>query len=186
MNKFVAIGLGAAAVVVALFIGAQIFGARPPAVPRPKHRRPVKRPQPRPRRDCRTLRNTRSRARAWAVCLYLCRAAHGHLDRARGLGEVSAELHRLVHGGDKATLGVASVDNLYGDPCDVTLQLRDPAVGPSVDDLTLPLPPCRDGSSRHPTAVTVDGFAGQYLEFVSASADAGCTELYLWTVNGDG
>ncbi len=41
MNKFVAIGLGAAAVVVALFIGAQLFGgSRTSSARRPKpHRR---------------------------------------------------------------------------------------------------------------------------------------------------
>ncbi len=141
MNKFVAIGLGAAAVVVALFIGAQIFGGTTPGGP--AVRNPIAkcgavccggrgaRFQPRFRRG------TDLRPGEYFF-------DHDAIPRVTVTVPVGWEKNMpdfVIWSVDdnKATLAVMSVNNVYIDPCDPTLQLRDPVVGPTADDLVAAL-----------------------------------------------
>ncbi len=57
---------------------------------------------------------------------------------------------------------------MYIDPCDPTLQLRDPVVGPTADDLVAALGTVPGWEFSAPTDVEVDGIPGQYVEFVSS------------------
>jgi hypothetical protein len=87
---------------------------------------------------------------------------------------------------EKATLALFSVDDLYTDPCQPELLTRDPSVGPTVDDLVTALGTVPGWTFSTPTDVTIDGAAGQYLEYVSASLAADCSqEPLLWVANGD-
>ncbi len=84
---------------------------------------------------------------------------------------------------NKATFVVTSVDNLYADPCDPLRQLRDPAVGPSVDDLVAALAAVPGWEFSAPTDIVVDGFAGQYVEYVSSTPSGDCADPWLWNLN---
>ncbi len=85
----------------------------------------------------------------------------------------------------KARLAVMSVDNLYVDPCRPDSGLRDPVVGPTVDDLATALGSVQGVTFSPPADVTVAGFAGKYLEYVPPDTFGECgAEPLLWSVNG--
>ena len=86
---------------------------------------------------------------------------------------------------EKATLAVVSVDNLYVDPCQPDTGLRDPLVGPTVGDLATALGSVPGLTFSTPTDVTLAGFAGKYLEYVSPDTFGECAaDPELWEVNG--
>ena len=87
---------------------------------------------------------------------------------------------------EKATLAVISVANLYVDPCDPTLQLQEPSVGPSVDDLVAALDAVPAWEVSTPVDVTVGGVAGMYVEYVSSAPTGDCADPQLWQLNGGG
>jgi hypothetical protein len=74
-------------------------------------------------------------------------------------------------------LGFAVVDNLYVDPCDPDRGLREPAIGPSVDDLARAI-------ATVPGWDVVDevredeffGFAGSRVELVGPADISSCTD----------
>jgi hypothetical protein len=85
----------------------------------------------------------------------------------------------------KATVAVMSVDNLYVDPCLPDTGLRDPVVGPTVDDLATALGSVPGLTFSTPADVTLAGFAGKYLEYVPPDAFGECAgDIFLWSVNG--
>jgi hypothetical protein len=80
---------------------------------------------------------------------------------------------------DKAgmRLGFAVVDNLYVDPCDPDRGLRDPAVGPSVDDLTRAL--ATVPGWKVVGEVSEDefyGFSGSRIELTGPADLSGCVD----------
>ena len=83
--------------------------------------------------------------------------------------------------GTARALGLSSwiVGNIYADPCQWGDGLLEPPVGTSVDDLAdaLAKQPMRNGTT--PTAVTVDGYDGKYLELtIPADLDfATCSKV---------
>jgi hypothetical protein len=85
----------------------------------------------------------------------------------------------------KATLAVMTVDNLYSDPCRPDSGLRDPVVGPTVDDLATALGSVPGLTFSPPADVTLAGFAGKYLKFIPPDTLGECpAETLLWSVNG--
>ena len=61
-------------------------------------------------------------------------------------------------------LGFCSVLNLYVDPCAIDREMLDPPPSPSVDDLVAALAALPGMETTAPTEVTVDGYAGKYVE----------------------
>ena len=78
----------------------------------------------------------------------------------------------------EAHLAFATVDNVYVDPCAAAPVLRDPAVGPTVDELVAALEDLPNLEVSAPTDVTVAGFAGKQLELTAP--DGSCSETRLW------
>ena len=189
MNKFVAIGLGTAAVVVALFIGAQIFGGTTPGGPPTETPSPSVAP-PAAAGDPQDFAALPGGGTLLEPGEYFF--DHDAIPRVTVTVPVGWEKNMpdfviWSATGNKATLAFLSVDNVYTDPCDPTLQLRDPAVGPTAADLVAALGTVPGWEFSAPTDVTVDGIPGQYMEFVSAAPSAGCPEEpRLWQTNGDG
>lgn len=79
--------------------------------------------------------------------------------------------------------------NLYADPCRwETAGLRDPAVGPAVDDLAAALAQAPHTHASAPVDVELAGYPGRYTE-VSIEDDlefAGCDrgEVHIWMSPG--
>ena len=85
----------------------------------------------------------------------------------------------------KATLAVMTVDNLYVDPCRPDAGLRDPVVGPTVDDLATALGSVPGLTFSTPAEVTRAGFTGKYVNFVPPDTFGECAaDISLWSVNG--
>ncbi len=78
------------------------------------------------------------------------------------------------------------VENVVAQPC--SGEPRDPAVGPSVDDLVMAITSLRGFQATRPVPVTLDGFAGRHLELTAPAAPA--CDLETWAtaerVNGVG
>ena len=71
----------------------------------------------------------------------------------------------------EAHLAFATVDNVYVDPCAAAPVLREPAVGPTVDDLVAALEDVPSLEVSAPTDVTVAGFAGMQAESLRLRAE---------------
>jgi hypothetical protein len=78
----------------------------------------------------------------------------------------------------EAHLGFATVDNVFVDPCASAPVLRDPIVGPTVEDLGTALEGLSGIEVGPPTDVSVAGFAGKQLELTAP--DGTCGEALLW------
>jgi hypothetical protein len=88
------------------------------------------------------------------------------------------------HQSNAAALGVVDVENLYLDPCDPTAGVRDPAVGPTVDDLVAALGEVPGLTVSAPTETTIGGSVGQYVE-LTGDLPADCADdRSLWTITG--
>ena len=84
-----------------------------------------------------------------------------------------------------ALLGFGAIANLYVDPCAIDRGMLDPPPGPSVDDLVAALAALPGMETTAPTDVTVDGYAGKYVELNGPveGQECGDEEAFLW---GDG
>jgi hypothetical protein len=78
------------------------------------------------------------------------------------------------------TVAFALVGNVYADPCAHVLQ--DPPLGPSVDDLADAIASLPGVDATAPTAVTLAGYTGKYVEF-SVRSDSGClpSQVLVWS-----
>lgn len=79
-----------------------------------------------------------------------------------------------------AHLGFATVENVVVDPCAAVPVFRDPAVGPTVDDLVTALESLPGLEVSLSTDVTVAGYAGKRLELTAP--DATCGDATLWRI----
>jgi hypothetical protein len=83
------------------------------------------------------------------------------------------------------------VGNVYADPCHWSGTLLDPPVGSSVDGLVAALASQKGRHASTPTDVTVDGFAGKYMELTVpagiylAECDGGEFRTWLGTDGGE-
>lgn len=73
-------------------------------------------------------------------------------------------------------IGFVVVDNVYVDPCDPDLGLRDPAVGPSVDDLARALIALPPWQVRDVDEGTYFGFSGSIIKVAAPAHTASCAD----------
>ena len=82
---------------------------------------------------------------------------------------------------------VMIVDNVVSDPCDRSRALLDPPVGDSVDDLVAALSNLAGFEATDPVDITLDGFAGKEFELKAPAVPAcalGSIGLGTWTRAG--
>jgi hypothetical protein len=179
MNKFVTIGLGAAAVVVlAIFVGAQLFGspdgevgvhptltATPEATPEPSTAGPT---------DFASHPMGRLEEGDYVFT---------HLPGVRVVFTASSIWERNIPNwivwtidDNKATMGASTVDNVAIDPCQPDLGFQEPAVGPTVDDLVTALGAVPGLTFSAPADVTQDGYSGVRLDYVPPDEFDNCLD----------
>jgi hypothetical protein len=91
------------------------------------------------------------------------------------------------HQSQSAVLSVVDVVNLYTDPCDPDLGLRDPAVGPTVDDLVAALSSASWLEVTATSDATISGYSGQLVEYTGIEGMSECADLTnVWEVTGGG
>lgn len=84
---------------------------------------------------------------------------------------------------DNSSINFGTVDNLYTDPCQIGLGLRDPAVGPTVADLVTALGTLPGVETGPPSDVTVAGHTGQLIEVTGPPTERCLDEPRLWQMN---
>jgi hypothetical protein len=196
MNKIVTIGLGAAAVVVLLFLGYQYLDspsntgdpgdstAMPEASVTSESTPEPSTPEP-----------TDYAAVPMGTRLQEGDYVFTHMEGLRVVFTATSLWERnfpswVVWTVDdhKATLGVATVDNVVIDPCQPDLGFQDPAVGPNVDDLVTALRAVPGLTFSAPAEVTHDGYSGVRLDYVPPDDLNNCLddmgEAMLMTVDG--
>jgi hypothetical protein len=203
MNKIVTIGLAAAAVVVAAFIGYQFLfgtnvGGPPPALsPSPSAEPSVTPSASSPSPTGPVSFTTFEGGSALPPGDYV-------IDYAAPVALVTFTVPDEPFGSDPSPffkggfnwgpwhqnnagrLGVAEIDNLYADPCDPVAGPRDPAVGPAVDDLVAALTDVPGLVASSPVGAELSGYAARYLE-ITGDRPADCVEEpVVWlTTRGD-
>jgi hypothetical protein len=208
MNKFVGFGLAAAAVVVAVFIGAQLFGSPsggtggpgdqhtvtqaptatigqgPSQAPGPSAAQtavtqfPVFPGPPRPVDAGIYDLGPDFRGPDFPVTISFVVPA-GWLSCANNAG-------LLCPADGVGGVDIFIVTNVVADPCDETT-LRDPSVGPTVDDLVTAISSLPWSAVTPPTDVTVDGFRGKEFEVTAPNGSACAGDAFaVWvaTLNG--
>jgi len=178
MNKFVAIGLGAAAVVVALFIGAQLVGqptvVGPPTETLSPTETPAATPEPTTRAFPRAgpLTGGRYSMTREGISFSIEVPATGWISNGEFL------ISKGVPGGEFIFWG-DTPDGAYADPCAAA---QGPVIGPSAAELAAAVAaiPGTELVSG-PTEVTVGGRPAQYVE-IRVPEDPGCAaeEFMLW------
>jgi len=187
MNNSVRLGLAAAAVVIVAFIGYQLVsgsnvGSPGPVEPPPPLPTATPAPSPTPANFADYPDGTALTPGSYVFT---------HVEPLRVTftvpsGWEKGYLDWVVFSveGAKARLAVVSVDNLYVDPCQPELGLRDPAVGPTVDDLVTAVGSVPGVTFSTPTDVTLAGFEGKYLEYIQPDTFGECAaDVLLWSVN---
>jgi hypothetical protein len=170
MNKFVAIGLGAAAVVVALFIGAQLVGqptvVGPPTETPSPIEAPAATPEPTPRAfpGAGTLPGGRYSMTREGISFSIEVPATGWTSNGEFLIYKGVTLGEFI-------FWPGTPDGVYADPC---AHEQGPVIGPSAAELAAAVAaiPGTELVSG-PTEVTVGGRPAQYVE-ISVPEDVGC------------
>ena len=189
MNKLLAVGLGAVAVVAVLLVGSQLFNSNIGAGPTPTPE-PTATPEPSP-----------AGPTDFAALPFGGRLEDGdyvftHMDGVRVVFTASPDWERNAPtwkvwsiDDNKATMGVATVANVVIDPCQPELGFQDPAVGPTVDDLVTALSAVPGVTFSAPADVTQDGYSGVRLDYVHPDQLDNCLdemgEAMLMTLGGD-
>ena len=99
--------------------------------------------------------------------------------------------YAVIKFGEYQGISTWVVGNVYADPCHWTGTLLDPPVGSSVDGLVAALASQKGRHASTPTDVTVDGFAGKYMELTVpagiylAECDGGEFRTWLGTDGGE-
>ena len=81
------------------------------------------------------------------------------------------------------SIAFMTVDNLYVDPCAADPRLREPAVGPTVDDLATALGDVPGLQATAPSDVTVAGFTGKQMDLTASETWCG-GEPKMWETSG--
>ncbi|MEO7295228.1 MAG: hypothetical protein ABIZ57_03710 [Candidatus Limnocylindria bacterium] len=195
MNKIVTLGLGAAAVVVALVVSAQFLGSPggtggPGNDPSPSPEASVADRTPEPS----AVGPTDFAAQP------ISRLEEGdyvftHLPGVRVIFTASSNWERNIPNwvvwsidDNKARMEASTVDNVVIDPCQPDLGFKDPAVGPTVDDLVTALGAVPGLTFSAPADVTQDGYSGVRLDYVPPGELDNCLddmgEAILMSVDG--
>jgi hypothetical protein len=196
MNRFLSIGLAAAAVVVGLFLGYQLLGS-PGNLGGPGD--PTATPEatgtPAPTPEPSTAGPTDYAAVPMGTRLEEGDYVFTHIDGLRVAFTASSIWERNIPNwmvwtidDNKATMGVSTVDNVVIDPCQPDLGFQDPAVGPTVDDLVTALGAVPGLTFSAPADVTQDGYSGVRLDYVAPDEFDNCLddmgEAILMSVDG--
>jgi len=177
MNKIIPIGLGAAAVVVILIVGAQLFASAPGGVgagasstPSPSVPEPTEPPSPvaTPRSD------PEGDLAPGEYVAHPLAAPNDSLSVTFTVTEGwSALANVLVPAGDPGVgppggIGIQfeDVTTLNGDPCDWSGTADDISVGPTVDDLVDALLAQTAYEVSEPVDVTIGGYGGKRVDIV--------------------
>ena len=80
---------------------------------------------------------------------------------------------------DRGALGFLVVENVVEDPCDSSRTLRDPPVGPSVDDLVTAISGLQGFEATTALDYTLSGMRGKQFT-LTAPTDPRCTDLTSW------
>lgn len=199
MNKFATIGLGAAAVLVALFIGVQLLGSSDGGIgsqPTPSLTvEPTPDPTSEPTPQASAADPIDFGTLSMGDRLVDADYVFTHMDAVQVRFTASPVWERNFPNwvvwsvdDDKATLGVSTVDNVVIDPCQPELGFQDPAVGPTVDDLVRALGAVPGLTFSAPEVVTQDGYEGIKLDYVPPDGFDNCldgVEAMLMTVDGE-
>jgi hypothetical protein len=89
----------------------------------------------------------------------------------------ASQLNLGTRGGGEVSFEI--IDNVSADPCIGTL--RDPPVGPSVDDLVAAISAWPDFNPTVPMDIVVDGFAGKQLTVTAPNK--GCGQMQTWATS---
>ena len=91
------------------------------------------------------------------------------------------------HQSNQAQLGFALIENVFEDPCVPELGMRDPTVGPTVDDLATAFAALPGVEVTGPSDVSLGGYSGQLIELVGIERSGDCVvEPAIWvTTRGD-
>ncbi|HEX5589502.1 MAG TPA: hypothetical protein VFX65_04330 [Candidatus Limnocylindrales bacterium] len=88
----------------------------------------------------------------------------------------------IWHRNSDARFSFDYVDNLYAAPCAPT-GLKEPPVGPTVDDLATALTSMPGIEATGPTDVAMGGFEGKLVEFNLTDANSPCQDgVFLWKI----
>jgi len=188
MNKMLAVGLGAVAVVAVLLVGSQLFNSNFGSGPTPT-------PEPTATPEPSQASPTDFAAIPMGVRLEDGDYVFTHMDGVRVVFTASSDWERnfpnwVVWSIDdnKATMGVTTVENVVIDPCQPELGFQDPAVGPTVDDLVTALSAVPGLTFSAPVDVTQDGYSGVRLDYVAPDRFDNCLddmgEAILMTLGG--
>jgi hypothetical protein len=184
MNKSVTIGLAAAAVVVAAFLGYRFLiepsiGGPPPA--------PSQTPEPTPSASSTTPTLVSGMGPLFPGTYLISDVEPFTITITIPDGWESAMVPAQIWGpGDnpKSSVGWYTVDGLFADPCDPTQGYLD--VGPTADDLVQALASHPTVSVEQTTDVTVSGYPGTLLELTGSAVECGGAEsLFMTTQPGD-
>lgn len=199
MNKILGFGLAAAAVLVVLIVGSQVFGsapggfgAGPSSTPEPS----VAEPTPTPTPASSEAGPIDFASLPQGVRLEDGDYAFTHLPGIRAVFTASSDWERNIPDwvvwtidDDKATMTVGTADSVVVDPCQPDLGFQDPAVGPTVDDLAMALHAVPGLTFSAPTAVTQDGYSGVRLDYVPPDEFDNCLDdmgqAMLMSLDGD-
>lgn len=89
---------------------------------------------------------------------------------------------------DRSPISIAffTVDDLYLDPCALDRGVRQPPLGPTVEELATALGDVPAMDATAPSNVSVAGFAGQQMELIAPEVWDGCedNEGQIWETSG--
>ena len=191
MNKFLAVGLGATAVVAVLLIGSNLLGSGSPPPGGP----PTESVAPSDASSEAAVPTSAGPGDIAAIPAgtrlepgdYAFTQIPGvQIVSTLGTGWERNEEEYVVWTieDDKASIAALTVHNLYRNPCEPELGLLNPAVGPTVDDLVTALGAVPDLTFTEPVEITQDGFAGVRLDYASNTCPVPLGSWFLMSVNG--
>ena len=189
MNKMLAVGLGAVAVVAVLLVGSQLFKSNIGSGG------PTPTPEPTATLEPSAASPTDFDALTMGERLQDGDDVFTHMDGVQVVFTASPDWERNFPNwvvwtidDNKATMGVTTVDNVVVDPCQPELGFQDPAVGPTIDDLVTALSDVPGLTFSAPVDVTQDGYSGVRLDYVPPDEFDNCLddmgEAILMTLGG--
>jgi hypothetical protein len=91
-------------------------------------------------------------------------------------GNTFANLFQTADEFPAGSISMALPDNFFIDPCDTSVGLMDPPLGPSVDDFVTALAKLPGYQTTEPVDVIFQGYSGKYLEEVGPPSVTQCAD----------
>jgi hypothetical protein len=185
MNKFVTIGLAAAAVVVAAFLGYRLLvepnvGGQPPAPPPSSSATPEPTPQSTPDSTPRSF-DSHPGGVLLPGAYVLTGVEPYQITFTMPGGWEKLAVPNLVwsQDDDKSTVGFGTIDDLVSDPCDPSQGYV--GVGPTADDLATALADVPGVAINSSEEITISGFSGTMVDIEWSEANCPAeVEPMLW------